>query len=273
MPCPGTLDRDRGNTRPGPGRWPARPRMPFTFLAHQAPVLPLVLLRPRWFDSVALCVGSMAPDFAYVVSGTRLGFASHTGPALLWFCLPITLVVGALVRRIWPALLVQLPLADPSRRRLASSLGPAPALPITIVSASLGAGSHVLLDAFTHPRGFGVAHWPVLTTKLVIAGRSLPIYSLLQGPGSMVLALVAIACLAVLLRRAAPIDAAPPGPPAGRRIFVACAAGGLGLGLLVALATASFGGLPAVILRFAALGFAALVLAALASERVRTPDR
>ena len=42
--------------------------MPFTFLAHQAPVLPIKARRPDRWDGLALVVGSMAPDLAYVVA-------------------------------------------------------------------------------------------------------------------------------------------------------------------------------------------------------------
>ncbi len=242
--------------------------MPFTFLAHQAPVLPLVLLRPRWFDGVALCVGSVSPDLAYIVSGTPLRFASHTGPALLWFCLPATLVLGALTRRVAPALLAQLPL--PVRRRLGPGLGAAPAWIVTVTSALIGAGSHVLLDGFTHPGGLAVAHFAWLRAPaLTLAGRPMPVYSLLQGPGSLLLALVAVACLVALVRRAPGDDAPPPASgPAGRRTFLALTLAGMALALAVALAGFPVGGLPALILRLAALGFAALVIAALAAERV-----
>lgn len=242
--------------------------MPFTFLAHQAPVLPLVLLRPRWFDGVALCVGSISPDLAYIVSGTPLRFASHTGPALLWFCLPATLVLTALTRRITPALLAQLPLPA---RRLAPGLGAAPAWIVTVISALIGAASHVLLDGFTHRGGLAVAHLAWLRAPaLTLAGRPMPVYSLLQGPGSLLLALVAVACLVALVRRAPGDDAAlPASTPAGRRTFLALTLAGMSLALAVALASFPIGGLPALILRLAALGFAALVIASLAAERVR----
>lgn len=242
--------------------------MPFTFLAHQAPVLPLVLLRPRWFDGVALCVGSMAPDLSYVVSGTRHGFVSHTGPALLWFCLPTTLLICALTRRAWPPLCAHLP--RPARARLTPFTGPAPALPITVISALIGAASHVLLDACTHPRGLGVARWPWLkTVALQLGDRPVPVYSLLQGPGSLVLALLAVLCLRAIARRGA-ASADPPAlatTTASRRCFAVVAAPGLGLALVVSLAMWPIGGLPALILRGATLGFVALVVAALLASR------
>ena len=46
--------------------------MPATFPSHAAAVLPLKLWRPRWFDGVALVVGSMAPD-THSAAGLLLG--------------------------------------------------------------------------------------------------------------------------------------------------------------------------------------------------------
>ena len=244
--------------------------MPFTFLAHQAPVLPLLLLRPRWFDGVALCLGSMAPDLAYLAAGTRVGFASHTPAALLWFCLPVTLILTALVRRTAAPLLAHLPVSPALRDRLAPLAGPAPGVLLTITSALLGASTHVLLDAFTHRHGLGVAAWPWLRTiALHLHQRPIPIYSLLQGPGSLLLAALSLLCLRALSRRA-PATALPHATPASRRRFARFAAVSLTLALLIPLLAYPAGGLPALIVRTATLVFLALVLAARASEP-RTP--
>jgi hypothetical protein len=42
--------------------------MPVTFFAHQAPVLPIARRWPQATEGIALIVGSMAPDIAYVFS-------------------------------------------------------------------------------------------------------------------------------------------------------------------------------------------------------------
>ncbi|MDP4013047.1 MAG: DUF4184 family protein [Candidatus Nanopelagicales bacterium] len=44
--------------------------MPLTFGSHQAVVLPLKMLKPRWFDGTALVIGSMAPDLFFLTHGT-----------------------------------------------------------------------------------------------------------------------------------------------------------------------------------------------------------
>lgn len=48
--------------------------MPFTYLAHQAPALAIKKRWPAWFDGTALALGSMAPDWAYALSGSRFAF-------------------------------------------------------------------------------------------------------------------------------------------------------------------------------------------------------
>ena len=97
-------------TRSPPGV-PLRPSRP-----HPVAVLPLKLWRPRWFDGVALVLGSMAPDVAYAFdgSGWPVWPFSHEYAGLFGWCLPITLVGCWTVRR------------DRARARRAP---PGPALP------------------------------------------------------------------------------------------------------------------------------------------------
>ena len=76
--------------------------MPLTFPSHLAPVLPLKLWRPGWFDGVALCTGAVAPDVAYLFTGTApaQNLRTHTLGGLLWWCLPVALVYAWVVRRV-----------------------------------------------------------------------------------------------------------------------------------------------------------------------------
>ncbi|MDP9794567.1 hypothetical protein J2S43_003079 [Catenuloplanes nepalensis] len=133
--------------------------MPLTFPSHAALPLPLKLWRPRWFDGVALVVGSASPDLAYALDGTVLQAAggvalyqvAHGPLGLPLFCLPVTLVCAVLVRRAAPVVAAHLP---PWPAWLAPRdygvLGAArPTLPVTVVSALLGAASHQVWDAIT----------------------------------------------------------------------------------------------------------------------------
>ncbi|MEV7630142.1 DUF4184 family protein [Actinoplanes sp. NPDC089786] len=76
------------------------------------------LWQPRWFDGVALVVGSTAPDLAYVLDGSGLPVwpFSHQVLGLVGWCLPLTLVLGWLIRRAAPALAVPTRSAGPVSR-------------------------------------------------------------------------------------------------------------------------------------------------------------
>jgi len=244
--------------------------MPLTFLAHQAPVLPLKLLWPRRFDGVALCVGSMVPDFAYVAAGTSWAFVSHSAWGLAWFCVPVALVVSVVVRWISPTVFGHLPAG--LREDGGRLVGPAPPLLRTLTSAAIGAGSHVLVDACTHRHGFVVARWSALEwAPLSFRGAPLPVFKLLQIPGSVVLAGVALVCLRSLVRRGVARELRV-ATADSRRWFVVVSAVGLVVGVAVAWWARSMGGGPGFLFRVVSLGFLGLVFAAVAaSPRMRDP--
>jgi hypothetical protein len=125
------------------------PRVPMTFPSHPLAVLPLKLWRPRWFDGVALVLGSAAPDLAYLVDGSGLPVwpFSHQPAGLVVFCLPLTLAGCRLVRRAAPVVAAHLPAGGPFALRDYGALGRSrPAWWITVLSALLGAASHLVLD-------------------------------------------------------------------------------------------------------------------------------
>jgi hypothetical protein len=127
--------------------------MPLTFPSHLAPVLPLKLWRPRWFDGVALCTGAVAPDVGYLVTGTpiALGMRTHTLGGLLWWCLPVALGYAWVVRRVVAGIAVHLP----GRRAFgwldyAALAGVRHPWQVTVWSALLGAASHIAWDRAAH---------------------------------------------------------------------------------------------------------------------------
>nr|WP_239542390.1 DUF4184 family protein [Micromonospora terminaliae] len=124
-----------------------------TFPSHAAPPLPLKLWRPGWFDGVALVVGSAAPDLAYALDGSGLPVfpLSHQPAGLVLFCLPVTLLCAALVRRAAPAVAAHLP-SRPAALALRDYgvLGLSrPRLAVTALSAVLAAGTHQAWDRVT----------------------------------------------------------------------------------------------------------------------------
>jgi Domain of unknown function (DUF4184) len=134
--------------------------VPFTFLAHQSFVLPLKIKRPAWFDATALCVGSMAPDLAYPL-GSWLGRRSHTLVGLIVWSIPFTVVASVLVRtQVAPTAFAHLPDAGPFRLHSFRALRRRrPCRLVTVVSAALGSGSHVVIDGFTHTGRFVGVGW------------------------------------------------------------------------------------------------------------------
>jgi hypothetical protein len=125
------------------------PPVPMTFPSHPVVVLPLKLWRPRWFDGVALVLGSASPDLAYLVDGSGLPVwpFSHQVAGLVGWCLPLTLLGCVLVRRAAPTVAVHLPAGGPFALRDYGALRVSGhAWWITVLSALLGAASHLVLD-------------------------------------------------------------------------------------------------------------------------------
>ncbi|MGC9668139.1 DUF4184 family protein [Planosporangium sp. 12N6] len=126
--------------------------MPLTLPTHPVAVIPLKLWRPRWFDGVALVIGAIAPDVAYVADGYGVTIHSHAWHAPLWWALPITLIAVRLVRWAAAAIAVHLPAGGPLALRDYGILATVRhRWHVTTISALLGAISHIGWDAFTHP--------------------------------------------------------------------------------------------------------------------------
>src|SRR5689334_23068386 len=116
--------------------------MPFT-LAHPAAVLPLA--RTRLVFS-SLVIGSMAPDFPYLLARSTRAQYGHTLSGVFTFCLPAGLILFALFHRCAKALLLaHLP---PSHQRCLREA--ASARPWSQPSVLLLAAVSVVVGAFTH---------------------------------------------------------------------------------------------------------------------------
>ncbi len=131
-------------------------RVPITFFAHQAPVLPMVRRWPHAVDGVALVTGSMAPDLAYVLNGSRFDVWAHGWPGLLAFCVPVTVGISWVIARVLaPVVPCHLPMLGAFRlqefRGLACHRF---RLVPMLLGAFLGAFTHVALDHVTHEWGW-----------------------------------------------------------------------------------------------------------------------
>lgn len=177
--------------------------MPLTFLSHQAPVVALKIARPRWFDGVALVVGSMAPDFPYVLTGTAWEFDAHGPVGLVAFALPASIAVAWVLRtQVAAVAFALLPSLGPLRlsdwRVLAARRHP---WWVTASSALVGAASHGLWDTFTHERRAGARLFPVLRERaLTLGGAPVSYARVLQYIGHVFGALVTLALLRHIAR-------------------------------------------------------------------------
>jgi len=128
--------------------------MPFTF-AHPAAVLPFINDRKKLFSSSGLVIGSIIPDFESFVMVDTHKVYGHTWLGILWFDLPLAIIVSFIFHGI---------ARDPLIRNLPNFIGNKfrhiigfswwrffkKHFIVVIVSMLIGITSHLLLDAFTH---------------------------------------------------------------------------------------------------------------------------
>jgi hypothetical protein len=138
--------------------------VPFTG-SHPAAVLP-VLRSP--LPASALAIGSMAPDLPLYLRGEP-GWGTHTAPGLP----TVDLAIGLAIWALWHGVLAAPALAcSPSgvRARLRDRVHPGlrrrltsvRALGLVLAGLLAGSATHLLWDAFTHPRRWGTEHLAVL---------------------------------------------------------------------------------------------------------------
>ena len=136
----------------------------------------------------ALVIGTMAPDFAYLIRLTPGGGAWHTPLGLVVFCLPAGLLIWWIFRElISPALIRLLP---PEMGLAAAKLvSPEPTwrlVPAAGLAILLGAVSHDLWDSFTHEARWGVRQIPGLDMRISFSPfHWMRLYSILQYASSL----------------------------------------------------------------------------------------
>lgn len=164
--------------------------MPFT-LAHPAAVIPVSKLLGKRSSLSALAIGSMIPDIVYFLPLGVNGRVSHSLPALIWFCIPVGLVVyllfHAFIKRPAAALLPPAMISRLPAHVLGGTwYGPTP-LGIVLLSLGLGALTHIGWDAFTHGHTEVVARFDFLRAELgSIGDYPVRLYKVLQHVSSAV---------------------------------------------------------------------------------------
>jgi hypothetical protein len=246
--------------------------MPLT-PSHAAAAWPLARLAPR-LPLAGLVVGTLAPDFEYLVRLAPRGRTWHTPLGLLTLAVP----AGALVWMVWRAVVrpaVQRLLPP----RLQPTLAPLPwtigSVAAGVVAVLLGAASHVAWDGLTHPGGWAVSRWDVLVAPVGIGPVTMPAYKVLQH-GSTVLGAVVLVIWGLGWWRQQPREARAFAPGQPREAMIALCglltAAALGASLNALRAPASLG----LRLGYAAVGaMLALGLAAVlwgGARLIRTHD-
>ncbi len=141
--------------------------MPFT-LAHATLAWPL----RRHLPSDALVIGSLAPDFEYLVRWEPTGVYAHTFPGFLWLTTPAAILVLLGWRRLLrPRWRIRLGLAEGRE--------PDPHVSLDLPALLLGILGHLLCDHFTHRGSDGMAALGIHTLG------PLPVYKALQYAGSI----------------------------------------------------------------------------------------
>ena len=163
--------------------------MPYT-ISHTAAVLPFSRwLKPRRLLSAAV-IGSMVPDFGYLLPHRPLHAETHSLHGLVTLCLPVGIAVYWLFQLlIKPAGVEALPDGTYARARpvaASARIGAARDLLRAAVGVFAGAVTHLVWDGFTHEGARGVQMFPSLAdTYGDIAGHRLVMYAILQQLSSL----------------------------------------------------------------------------------------
>jgi len=157
--------------------------MPLTF-AHPAIVLPLNYLPKRWLSLTGLIVGSVVPDFEYFIRMKVYSIYSHTWFGLIWFDLPLALVLTFVYHNIVRDMLISnLPRILYSRLSIYkgfnwNNYAKKNSL-VVVISILIGAALHLFWDSFTHENGYFVITFNMINPVNVL-GVYLPLYKVIQ---------------------------------------------------------------------------------------------
>jgi hypothetical protein len=183
--------------------------MPLT-PAHAALAWPLTSI-PR-LPVAALVIGTLSPDFEYILRLAPSGTFAHSLLGVGLFCVPASMLLFVLFdRAVGPALLDLLPTGFRVHASRRVPEGGARThlrtLAWAVPATALGALSHVVWDGFTHETGWVVVQVPILTTSLDLPEPlpRIPAYKLLQH-GSTLFGLAALIAWTLLTVRRIPAE-------------------------------------------------------------------
>jgi len=177
--------------------------MPFT-ISHAAAVLPFGRPLARWRMLSATVIGSMVPDFGFLMPWRPARIETHSAIGLLEFCLPVGLATFWIFQQLMKAPIVAiLPDAPYARWRgfaEPASIGSLKQWAFAALGILAGAVTHLVWDGFTHEGARGVRMIPALDDPVDIAGHRLMGARLLQDGSSLIGLVIVIAIVAYAMR-------------------------------------------------------------------------
>jgi hypothetical protein len=202
--------------------------MPFT-ISHAAAMLPFSRPLARWRVLSAAVIGSMVPDFGFLMPWRPLRVDTHSAIGLLTFCLPVGLATFWIYQRLIKSpIMAVLPNSAYGRWRrfgVPADIGSLKQWILSACGVLVGATSHLVWDAFTHEGARGVRMIPVLDDPVVdFAGHRLQGLRVLQDVSSLVGLTVVLAIIAYGLRGGRSADALLARPLAPRERYAWIAA-------------------------------------------------
>lgn len=177
--------------------------MPFT-VSHAFFALPIRYIKPKYFSTTGLVLGSMSPDLEYFLHLEPYRSIGHTWQGLWLQALPLCILLAALFHYI-----VKKPLSKhlPSMWKLDArcyamlqqeQLYSWRAWAVFIISAVIGFMTHIFLDEFTHAHSAFRELLPWIWDSVLLG---LPLYKMLQYGASLIgLTGIAVMLLLGLLR-------------------------------------------------------------------------
>jgi hypothetical protein len=173
--------------------------MPWMILSHPAPALVLKVCRPTAFSGLALVLGTIAPDLAFILRLDTESVVAHTFVGQLSATVPLVLVLHALATfLVLPWLVPRLPAGPPLYLEELAGVRTARTVrdwARVAVSAWIGGTSHVLLDGVTHGdhAGWAVVFLPALRAPWPLPGGAMvPLHDVLHAALSVVLGAAAL---------------------------------------------------------------------------------
>ena len=164
--------------------------MPFT-PGHPAIVLPFI--RSRFVSATGLVIGSMSPDFEYFFRMSVMGIHGHTKAGLFYFDIPVTIAMALIFHIVVKRNLIgNLPIFFQRRFQDCLSFDFMAYLKkhwrIFLISALIGAASHILWDSFTHNNRFFVRLFSDVydNTYVLFRGANYPLFYVLQQTSTVV---------------------------------------------------------------------------------------